>query len=221
MPKVSEEYFDKKREEIINAAYRVALNKSISSITLKDVRDEAGMARGGIYRYYNNLDEILAALINKINRDNSYKKDVERILKDKGSASAKPVTVMKKVCGMLSDITTSANPEILLLSVEFDAFSIHEPERVYKISELLKDNDENSGMFLFFSLIDYIKTETKKGTMKPVMPAEDLAEYFMTVVKGILLQYSLTLKQQTEDYNTDSMYNALYRSMIALLGCGK
>ena len=65
MPKVSEEYFEAKKLEIIDAAYRVALRKSISSMTLMDVREEAGMARGAIYRYYDSLDEILIALIAK------------------------------------------------------------------------------------------------------------------------------------------------------------
>ena len=58
----------------------MALSKSISSIQLKDVRDEAGLARGGIYRYYQNLDEILGALILKINSENSYIDDVGKIL---------------------------------------------------------------------------------------------------------------------------------------------
>ena len=79
MPKVSEEYFEAKKLEIIDAAYRVALRKSISSMTLMDVREEAGMARGAIYRYYDSLDEILIALIAKINQDNSYLEDVRKI----------------------------------------------------------------------------------------------------------------------------------------------
>jgi len=219
MPKVSDEYFEKKREEIIDAAYKVALTKSISSITLKDVRDEVGMARGGMYRYYNNLDEILADLINKVNRENSFKNDVKDILDKKKTDTCEPTTILKNLCRMLAKNMTSADSEVLLLSLEFDVFCIHEPERILKISEHLKDNDENSGMFLYFSLIDYIKSETKKGNMKPVMPVNDLVEYFMTVIKGILLQYSLTRKLQSEEYNTDSMYKALYKTMLSLLGC--
>ncbi|MBQ5475971.1 MAG: helix-turn-helix transcriptional regulator, partial [Lachnospiraceae bacterium] len=71
MPKVSEEYFIQKRNEIIDSAYKIALEKPIISMTLMDVREEAGMARGAIYRYYDSLDQILADLIIRVNKNNS------------------------------------------------------------------------------------------------------------------------------------------------------
>ena len=48
MPKVSEEYFIQKRNEIIDSAYKIALEKPIISMTLMDVREDAGMARDSI-----------------------------------------------------------------------------------------------------------------------------------------------------------------------------
>ena len=46
MPKVSEEYFQIKRKEIVDAAYRVCIRKSISAVELKDVIAETGMSHG-------------------------------------------------------------------------------------------------------------------------------------------------------------------------------
>ena len=220
MPKVSADYFNQKREEIINAAYKVALTKSISSITLKDVRDEAGLARGGMYRYYNNLDEILGALILKINGDNLYSDDINEILIDKKSTSRKPKTVLKALCELLSEYLTSRNSEILILGIQFEVFCIHEPERSMSIMEGIKDKYENSNIYLFTALTDYINSEISKGTMKPVMPVDELIEYFFTIYKGILFQYTIMKSiQPNEKYDTKSIYKALYETMVALLGC--
>lgn len=220
MPKVSAEYFDQKREEIINAAYKVALTKSISSITLKDVRDEAGLARGGMYRYYNNLDEILGGLILKINSENLYSRDINNILINKKSTSRKPKTVLKKLCELLSEYLTSRNSNNLILAIQFEVFCIHEAERCLNIMNSIKDEYENSNIYLFTALTDYINSEIKKGTMKPVMPVNELIEYFFTIYKGILFQYTITKSiQPNEKYDTKSIYKALYETMIALLGC--
>ena len=67
MPRVTDEYFENKRKEIIDSAYRVCLRKPITSIEMKDVIDETGFSHGVIYRYYNDLDEVLHDLIIRLN----------------------------------------------------------------------------------------------------------------------------------------------------------
>lgn len=58
MPKVSEEYFEKKKRQIADAAYRVCLRKPVMMVTMQDVIEETGLSQGGIYRFYKNLDEM-------------------------------------------------------------------------------------------------------------------------------------------------------------------
>ena len=65
MPKVSEDYFKKKRDEILDAAYQVVMEKPIYSVSLRDIIQKSGLSQGGIYRYYSGLDDILIALINR------------------------------------------------------------------------------------------------------------------------------------------------------------
>ena len=67
MPKVSEEYYEKKRREIIDAAYRVCVRKPISSVEMKDIIAETGFSHGAIYRYYKDLDEVLHDLVITVN----------------------------------------------------------------------------------------------------------------------------------------------------------
>lgn len=215
MPKVSEEYFEAKKLEIIDAAYRVALRKSISSMTLMDVREEAGMARGAIYRYYDSLDEILIALIAKINQDNSYLEEVRKIF-DKQTTLA-PEKLLKKLCDFLYSFLVSREMDVHTLSLQFDIFCIHEPQRVKDMLAKAKEPN-NSFSYLLSNLYEYIRSETKTGRLHPVMPAKKLIDYFFTIYKGIQFQYTLEEKMGTGSYDAKSAVNAMYKTMLALLG---
>ena len=70
MPRVSEEYFENKRKEILDAAYRVCVRKPITSVVMKDIIDETGFSHGVIYKYYKDLDEVLTDLVIRINSEN-------------------------------------------------------------------------------------------------------------------------------------------------------
>ena len=69
MPKVSQEYMDKKREMIVEAAYKVCLRKPVQMVNITDVIAETGMSQGAIYRYYASLDDILIDLVSKMRAD--------------------------------------------------------------------------------------------------------------------------------------------------------
>ena len=69
MPKVSQDYLDKKREMIVEAAYKVCLRKPVQMVNITDVIAETGMSQGAIYRYYASLDDILIDLVSKMRAD--------------------------------------------------------------------------------------------------------------------------------------------------------
>ena len=80
MPKVSDEYFEQKRKEIVDAAYRVCMKKPITSVEMKDIIAETGFSHGVIYRYYSELDEVLQDLVIRINRSNRIDERLMEIL---------------------------------------------------------------------------------------------------------------------------------------------
>ena len=45
MPKVSEDYFKKKRDEILDAAYQVVMEKPIYSVSLRDIIQKSGLSQ--------------------------------------------------------------------------------------------------------------------------------------------------------------------------------
>ena len=66
MPRVSDEYIDLKKKNIVDAALRTCEKKTVSSVTMQDIINESGLSQGGIYRFYPHIDAILAAVLDDI-----------------------------------------------------------------------------------------------------------------------------------------------------------
>ena len=79
MPKVTQEYYEKKKEMIVEAAYQVCLKKPVEMVTISDVIAETGMSMGAIYRYYDGLDEILADMLKKLRQEYDYYDRIEEL----------------------------------------------------------------------------------------------------------------------------------------------
>ena len=80
MPKVNEEYLEGKKEEILDAALAVCARKPAYDLTMSDIVAETGMSQGGVYKYYNNIDLVLADLINRANSKGDHKDRIDEIL---------------------------------------------------------------------------------------------------------------------------------------------
>ena len=80
MPKVQDEYLQDKREQILDAAYRICMQKPVYSITMRDIITEIGWSQGTIYRYFKNVHSILFELINRQTAHLKIKEEVDVIL---------------------------------------------------------------------------------------------------------------------------------------------
>lgn len=62
-PKVSDEYKERKKKEIIMHAKKVFQRKGFEPTTMKDIKEEAGISFGGLYMYFSNTEEIFLQLL--------------------------------------------------------------------------------------------------------------------------------------------------------------
>lgn len=69
MPKVTENYKKEKIENIIKATIEVLRIKPLYNITMLDIIKAAGLSKGGIYLYFNDIDELLVEAINTIDKE--------------------------------------------------------------------------------------------------------------------------------------------------------
>lgn len=63
MPKVSEAYKKEKKKELIQAAKRVFIRKGYVQTSMQNIMDEAGISRGAMYSYFDNIDHIFMGVL--------------------------------------------------------------------------------------------------------------------------------------------------------------
>lgn len=62
MTKVTDRYLEERRQEILDAARKVFVEKGYSAATMNDIASEADVAAGSIYRYFENKTDLIAAV---------------------------------------------------------------------------------------------------------------------------------------------------------------
>ncbi len=131
MPKVSEDYFDKKKQSIVDAAYRVCLKKPVEMVTMTDVIEETGLSQGGIYRFYKDLDEILSDLVTSMRRDYNIIDDFEALGKEADNLSFNEA--IYRFCDILGEAMEAHLMDIQKINFDLTVLAINEPDRAEKI----------------------------------------------------------------------------------------
>jgi TetR/AcrR family transcriptional regulator, transcriptional repressor of aconitase len=62
MPRVSRDYLDRRRDEIVAAALRCFAREGFHRTTMQDIVAESGLSPGALYRYFAAKDELIAAI---------------------------------------------------------------------------------------------------------------------------------------------------------------
>jgi AcrR family transcriptional regulator len=62
MPKVTQQYRDLRRDQILSAARRCFLRDGFHSTSMQDLFAEAGLSAGAVYRYFASKDEVIVAI---------------------------------------------------------------------------------------------------------------------------------------------------------------
>jgi AcrR family transcriptional regulator len=90
-PKVTDNYKEQKRSEILESAKRVFICRGYESVTMKDIVDESGFSRGGVYLYYSSTEEIFLSILEL--SDNVYIEAIKK-LADSSCSSWETVTML-------------------------------------------------------------------------------------------------------------------------------
>jgi len=62
MPKVSQQYRDARRDQILDAARRCFLRDGFHATSMQDLFAEAGLSSGAVYRYFASKDDVIIAI---------------------------------------------------------------------------------------------------------------------------------------------------------------
>ena len=69
MPKVVPEYKEDAKKRIIEAAMDVIAERGCDQMTIDDVANKLGVSKGAVYWYYKNKEQLIGAVLNKIQSD--------------------------------------------------------------------------------------------------------------------------------------------------------
>ena len=217
MPKVNEEYFEVKKKEIINAAFEVCKRKPAYDVTMSDIVAETGLSQGGVYKYYNNIYSVYAALIDEANLVGDQKEKIDKIMASK----FKPETKLKKLFSVSEDFFSEMLLSYNKILFELGTFCIQNPEYDKRINGETKVTPVFS--YLASRVAELIVSETASGYFKPVLPVEDILNFLVASFDGIIRDVTLNkcYNIETEDINNldeKKLIGCLCISTLKLLG---
>ena len=220
MPKVNEEYYENKRREIVDAAYRVCARKPITSIEMKDIIAETGFSHGVVYRYYKDIDEIFKDLVITINSENRIDDRLNEIL-----ANSKPddwEQTIYDICGMLADYMKEVGTDMLKVSIYGDMLAMSDPERAMRIAKRLGKDEQSPLLYATEAMTAFLTKIVKDNNLKPASTVDEIIQFFIVNYHGIQSGYVLTECFKVEHvegkYKPEDMYRNLATSVVLMMG---
>ena len=218
MPKVSEEYFEKKKQAIVDAAYRVCLRKPVEMITMMDVIEETGLSQGGIYRFYKDLDEILSDVIAGMRKNISIVDEMEQLFSAKEELGFEEG--VHKILDILADVMEKHLMDIQKINFDLTVLAINEPDRAAAIIKGTKGRGNFE--YLASVVMPMLVEASGKNQLKPVADPVDILKYISASYVGIEMNCILSACYGNGVMNVDvkpkELFKVLAKTIILLFG---
>jgi len=179
MPKVTQEYIDKKKLEIINGAMQVCKSKPAYEITLRDVVKACGISQGGMYHYFSNIDEVFAEILNHVHSELQIKDRIEEIFNSKSS----PNNIVLNLLMLLGKTVDDTYSRFGKFIFELDAIFLNDPIRGRQIWEKVTAHDDSKAVI--FRLNNFIETHIANGNFNSTTPRGHILFLMITAFDGI------------------------------------
>lgn len=180
MPKMNEDYFEQKRNKILDAAFAVCMKKPMHEVSMRDVISESGLSQGGIYRYFSNLDEILIQLINQ----KSVKCEIKTLVDAAILSDNTPEKVIGKLFGVWETAILDSLVGVGKIFYETCVLYANDQERLkYFISE---NNISLKEDYIKEKSFSFIYEKVSDGYFNPKIPIDDLLSFLITSFDGII-----------------------------------
>ena len=200
-PKVSDEYKNQKKTLLLQAAKRVFLAKGYTKATMQDVMDEAGISRGALYAYFDNVEHLYMELLQFEDQQ-----DVLFFSPNDDETSWQQITnwvhKQQKEIEQIEQTLTQANSEYFLSIRD----SKKQEGETYSTTRY--DRIVNTLTVLF-------QSGTKKGELQPRLPAEMVSRYLVSFIDGLMLD---TAHLGAEKTRVAEQIEALLFSLREMLG---
>lgn len=221
MPKVTQEYIEQKKKLIVEAAAKVCDKKAVCSVTMQDVIDEAGLSQGGIYRFYQNVDDILIDVLKWVSTFTIV--DKEKIIKEfseklsaarNSSASAAEKIearrrciheILDEVCSLFAIVLEKFQHPFFAIHFGFSDMVLNFPERAKYIFSQVESpfSLKNECKFLAKEL----EKEISDGVIAPKISVDEFMAFLRTSFMGIN-QVTLVDERYVKNIKGQKTYSA-------------
>ncbi|HUB39706.1 MAG TPA: TetR/AcrR family transcriptional regulator [Streptosporangiaceae bacterium] len=174
MPKVTPQYRDARRDQILSAARRCFLRDGFHATSMQDLFAEAGLSAGAVYGYFASKDDVIVAIA-----EENVRVFVAMI---RDVASAEPGRSMGTVLADILTIVRARDAEDGLagLAVLTWSESLRNPLLASRFADLFAQIRED--------LTEIARKNQKAGNLPREVSAEALAGAFLSVVPGFIMQ---------------------------------
>lgn len=179
MPKMPEAFYTQKREEILDVAQRIALEKPLPHVSMKDLIRACGVSQGAIYHYFSSLDEIWLGLINRFYQTDDVLEHLRKIF-------SQPLAPQEIVCLCLGELCENLRRTIPVygkLVLEVNTLVQANPGRY---GALLGSKAVHARLDDMLSLFDdWCRAQLQAGAVQPRVSFEQLSLYLSSSYLGL------------------------------------
>jgi AcrR family transcriptional regulator len=216
MPKVTDEYLAEKRNFIMECASEVFKEKPLYQITMRDIIKKTEYSQGAIYRYYANVDEIFADLINTNSPQSTLERSINELLcsdkKEDIIISECIVAIGEYIKELLQSIGGKTCFELL-------ATYAYDVKRIEALLPRLKF--KQSMEYAQNKTIAYLFENVQKGIFNPVIPVEAIIKFVCITIDGISNDAALRAnnsENSVPEVDFSEMFDVLAKAVVNFLG---
>jgi TetR/AcrR family transcriptional regulator, transcriptional repressor of aconitase len=177
MPKVSQQYRDARRDQILAAARRCFLRDGFHATSMQDLFAEAGLSSGAVYSYFASKDDMILAIAEENMR--GVIETIRTVATQHPGSSAG--AAIADALDMLH--AEDARNGVGKLAVIVWGEALRNPSLTARFTEMVTR--------IRADLTEFVRDRQRAGDLPGDAPAEAIAAAFMSIVPGYLLQLAL------------------------------
>ena len=177
MPKVSQQYRDARRDQILAAAKRCFLREGFHETSMQDLFAESGLSAGAVYRYFAGKEDVILAIAEENMRD------VTALITS--LATSRPSAgIGATLAEVLEDVRAKhAESGIGAIAVLVWSEALRSPALAEKFTALFGQ--------MRTALADAVREHQARGVLPPDADADALTALLFAVVPGFILQLAV------------------------------
>ncbi|MBM6618666.1 TetR/AcrR family transcriptional regulator [Bacillus suaedaesalsae] len=171
-PKVTEEYKENRKLELLQVAREVFIEKGFESTTMKDIVEKSGLSRGGVYQYFSSTEEMYREIVELGDKKN-IKRFEEIIHSD--------IPIWNTLVEMVEGYRHIDIPNFGTVQFEYSVNGWRNQER---LSYILDRSVTWRNMYN-----ELLEEGVKRGEFYPKLPISAIADFLLNVLDGLLLYH--------------------------------